>query len=190
MADQIPAPSSLQYSIKRLKEKQIGIGAGLNFIILPASIAALIIGSPRFYNWDLSPCNTEEISYIVNPITFLIVAGASQVFIAVLYMFLLCQGDIGDSSYHFSGFTSILSIFYVVWSIIGLYMFTYQFKGECMKEAVAIMVFCWSAIDITLRFIFLVGMGCYVCMAACNDYMDPRQYQRNRKESTPLLEEV
>ena len=200
-----------QQSIERIQEKKNEIGLSFIWCGFPAAIAALVIAGST--DWDSSPCNID-ITYILDPVDFLTITGAIQVTFAVCYMLVFCntlccygpccfcmkiprcQKD--EFSKFFFSSTLVISIFFIVWAILGLLMFFIQFNDECKSEPIALMILSWSIIYIALMILTFFSMGLFICCNMCIAWIRPNndnnrdniQERDIRRERESLLSSV
>ena len=152
-----------QESVRMTKEKS----PAFNCI---STIAAIIIGFQ--YDKDTSPC-TDGTEYLIDPQTYLLVAGFVSIGWTVYVVCIQCGGIIIDKCIDGSGkmriactsigvlpFVFCVVIWQAVWASLGLYMYANQMNEDCQGSDTGIMILSWGIIAI-------IGCGCLVCVVCC-----------------------
>ena len=149
-----------QDSVRHVQENHKHYGIGLNCCLFPPAIAALTIAST--YNWNESPCN-DGTHYTIDPILYLKVAGGIQCGFVGLFIFSYwCSEDLTKA---LSGLTCPISLFYFIWSVIGLVIYVDQMNSECKQEDLSLMILSFASIDIGVRILFCACLCCFICCA-------------------------
>ena len=150
---------SRQESVQHVQENHKHYGTGLNCCLFPPAVAALTIAST--YNWSTSPCNGTE--YTIDPILYLKVAGGIQCGYVALFVISLCISE--NFTKALSGLTCPLSLFFFIWSVIGLVIYVDQMNPQCQEEDLALMILSFASIDIGVRILACACLTCFICCA-------------------------
>ena len=126
-------------------------------MVLPAAISCLVIGNE--YANDPA-CSDGD--YTVDLVTFLIVAGVSQLAaIGLLFCLRICCFEMDEDferEYVLAVLLCIFSIwilFDIIWAVVGMIIYCNDMSDECRNQSIGIMIVSWSII----QFVF--------CMLTC-----------------------
>ena len=118
---------------------------------LPCAIAAVVIAGQ--YDSDTSPCGTPATSdsYTVGLVEFLLVGGYTQIGGISLGFCLCCCAMISDDLANAGSVCLVLpsmclSLFYLAWGGIGLYMYSNELTSDCQQEPIGQVLLAWSLI--------------------------------------------
>eukprot|EP00483_Globobulimina_turgida_P010576 UN10597 len=117
-------------------------------LLLPAAIAAVIIGS--HYDESTSPCGEGgDGSYTIDLQLFLYIGGYIQIGFLAYRLVLtccsyLCSGKERKQCKECANCPQcLIAIFNLVWAGNGLYIYTREMKKQCRAESIGVMVLSW-----------------------------------------------
>ena len=157
-----------QQSVQLLSDNRNEVGGGVNFCIIPVSIAALIVASLYVPGQEDDVCSPKEgTKPIIHPVTFLYIAGGLQMANFVLFFFAVLLAVFMENKLPLTSIGALsipLSLFYTIWAIIGLVIYMNQLNSNCIDQPVAKMMLAWSIIEISL---IILTCCLLCCLIAC-----------------------
>ena len=179
---QLP-PLTRQTSIQQIEENQSSIGVCWSCWLLPAATAVVIIASQ--YDPSASMCNMENShdGYIIDLPTFLFVAGGIQIGYTILYFVALFHHN-SKCIAIMNGMSCCLIIFYLIWSIIGLIIYSQEMNYNCQSEPISKAILSWSIIQSVLLIIFIFCCSCFMLFAT----LFGESSVNDRNERDPLID--
>eukprot|EP00483_Globobulimina_turgida_P009111 UN09129 len=135
-------------------------------------IVGLVIAAEYTSNIGSIICKRYGAEYLIKLDVWLYISCGLGVLASLLYMLLNCYQAFGSSlivytqisqilvSQHHALFQIVITLFHIIWAVIGIYIYTNQMSVQCKSSPIGNMILIFCIFELLLT-------CCVSCCAAC-----------------------